>query len=70
MLQQLRRAIAVTIVRGMVEHKLRRIHYQRVRKEAMKYVAESNHSDNKYKPSKRGRASWYSQNIHKGYGGF
>ena len=57
MLQQFRRAISVTIVRRKAEHKLKRIHYLRASKEATKYVAESNHSDNKYKPSERGRAS-------------
>ena len=70
LLQQFRRAIAVTIVRGMAEHKLRRIHYLRPSREAARHVAQSNHSDNKYKPSEGGRASWYNRNTHQGYGGF
>ena len=71
MLQQFRRAVSVTIVKGMAEHKLRRLHYLRPTRAAAKYVAESesNHSDNKYKPSERGRAAWYNRNTHEGYGG-
>ena len=70
LLQQFRRAICVTVVRGMAEHKLRRIHYLRPSREAAKHAAESNHSKNRYKPSERGRASWYKQNTHEGYGGY
>ena len=60
----------MTAVRGMAEHKLRRIHYLRPSREAAKHAAESNLSKNRFKPSERGRASWYNQNTHEGYGGY
>ena len=64
LLQQFRRAISVTVVRGMAEHKLRRIHYLRPSREAAKHAAESNHSKNRYKPSERGRAGLMVQAEH------
>ena len=70
LLKQFRRVISSTVVRGMAEHKLRRIHYLRPSREAARHAAESNHSKNRYKSSERGRASWYNQNTHEGYGGY
>jgi len=41
---QFRRALGVTIVRDMANHKLSRLHYVRATPEDAKYTAETNHS--------------------------
>ena len=47
MLSQFRRALGVTIVRDMANHKLSRLHYVRATAEDAKNTAEANHSDNR-----------------------
>ena len=49
MLQQFRRALGVTVVRGMAKHKLSRLHYVRGTAEEAKYTAEANHSNNRWR---------------------
>ena len=44
MLQQFRRALGVTVVRGMAKHKLSHLHYVRGTAEEAKYTAEANHT--------------------------
>ena len=70
MLQQFRRAIGVGIVRGQAKHKLARLHYVRETAAEAADVCKQNHSDNRWKPSQNGRASWYSQHVPEGYGTF
>ena len=69
MLQQFRRIIGVGIVRGQEKHKLARLHYVRETAAEAAAVCKSHHSDNRWKPSQNGRASWYSQHVPEGYGG-
>ena len=70
MLQQFKRAISVAIVRGNAKHKLGRLHYVRATAAEAAAVCGANHSDNKWRPSQNGRASWYSQHTPEGYGTF
>ena len=70
MLQQFRRAIRVGIVWGQAKHKLARLHYVRETAAEAADVCETHHSDNRWKPSQNGRASWYSQHVPEGYGTF
>ena len=65
-LQQFRRALGVTVVRGMANHKLSRLHYVRGTVEEAKYTAEANHSNNRWKAGQRG-SSWYSSHTPPGY---
>jgi len=66
MLQQFRRALGVTVVRGMAKHKLSRLHYVRGTAEEAKYTAEANHNNNRWKAGQRG-SSWYSSHTPPGY---
>ena len=70
MLQQFKRAIGVAIVRGNAKHKLGRLHYVRATPEEAAAVCRAHHSDNRWKPSQNGRASWYSDHVPEGYGTF
>ena len=70
MLQQFRRIVGVGIVRGQAKHKLARLHYVRETAAEAAAVCKSHHSDNRWKPSQNGRASWYSQHVPEGYGTF
>ena len=70
MLQQFRRVIGVGIVRGQAKHKLARLHYVRETAAEAADVCKTHHSDNRWKPSQNGRASWYSQHVPEGYGTF
>jgi hypothetical protein len=70
MLQQFRRAIGVKIVRGQAKHKLARLHYVRATAEEAAAACCAHHSDNRWKPSQNGRASWYSEHMPEGYGTF
>ena len=68
MLQQFRRAIGVAIVRGNAKHwKLGRLHYIRSTPEEAAAVCRAHHSDNRWKSSQNGRASWYSYHEPEGY---
>eukprot|EP00956_Cyclotella_meneghiniana_P007232 scaffold9876_cov77-Cyclotella_meneghiniana.AAC.4 len=58
MLQQLRRALGVIIVRGMANHKLSRLHYVQ---------ATANHSNNRWKAGNQRSSSWYSSHKPEGY---
>ena len=70
MLQQFICAIGVAIVRGYVQHKLARLHYVRATADEAAATYKAHHSDNKWKPGKRGRASWFSEHTPEGYGIF
>ena len=70
MLQQFRRAIGVAIVRGNVKHKLGGLHYVRETAQAAAYTAGAHHSENRWKPSQNGRASWYNEHTPMGYATF
>lgn len=67
---QFRRALGVSIVRDMANHKLSRLHYVRATAEDAKYTAEANHSDNRGWNYGRGRSGWYSKRTPGGYANF
>ena len=74
MLSQFRRALGVTIVRDMANHKLSRLHYVRATAEDAKNTAEANHSDNRGWNYGYGRSvgsgrrsGWYSKHTPGGY---
>ena len=69
MLQQFRRAIGVTIVRGNALLKMSRLHYVRGTPQEAKNVHQANMSSNKYRPGKRSH-SWYSEHAAPGYDTF
>ena len=70
MLQQFRRAIGCTIVRGNARLKLSRMHYLRATAEEAAATCRANHSDNKWKKHQHGRSSWFSQHTPDGYRNF
>ena len=67
---QFRRALGVSIVRDMANHKLSRLHYVRATAEDAKYTAEANHSDKKGWSCGSGRSGWYSKHTPGGYANF
>ena len=68
--QQFKRAVGVAVVRGNAKHKLGRLHYVRATPEEAAAVCRAHHSDNRWKPSQNGRASWYAEHVPEGYGTF
>ena len=69
LLQQFRRAIAVSIVRGNAALKMSRLHYVRGTPQEAKQTHQANMSKNKYRPGKRSY-SWYSEHAAPGYDSF
>ena len=68
---QFRRALGVSIVRDMANHKLSRLHYVRATAEDAKYTAEANHSDKRgWNYGNGGRSGWYSKHTPGGYANF
>ena len=67
---QFRRALGVSIVRDMANHKLSRLHYVRATAEDAKYTAEANHSDKRGWNYGSGRSGWYSKHTPGGYANF
>ena len=68
---QFRRAVGVTIVRDMANHKLSRLHYVRATEADAKNTAEANHSDNRgWNRGQQGRSGWYSQHTPGGYANY
>ena len=68
---QFRRAVGVTIVRDMANHKLSRLHYVRATAADAKNTAEANHSDNRgWNRGQQGRSRWYSQHTPGGYANY
>ena len=63
MLQQFRRAIGVAIARGNAKLKLGRLHYVRATAAEAAAACRAHHSDNRWKPSQNGRASWFSEHV-------
>ena len=71
MLSQFRRALGVTIVRDMANHKLSRLHYVRATAEDAKNTAEVNHSDNRgWNYNSGARSGWYSKHTPGGYANY
>ena len=70
MLNQFRRAIGCAIIRGQAQHKLGRLHYVRATAAEAASVCRANHSESSWKPSQRGRSSWYTANTPEGYSTF
>ena len=66
MLQQFRRAVALTVTRGNAYHKMTRLHYLRATSRQAREVVLANMSDNKYTPGKRDY-SWFAQHKAPGY---
>ena len=60
MLQQFRRAVALTVTCGNAYHKMTRLHYVRATPRQAKEVVLANLSNNKYTPGKRDY-SWFAQ---------
>ena len=68
---QFRRAVGVTIVRNMANHKLSRLHYVRATEADAKNTAEANHSDNRgWNRGQQGRSGWYSKHTPGGYANY
>jgi hypothetical protein len=68
---QFRRALGVTIVRDMANHKLSRLHYVRATAEDAKNTAEANHSDNRgWNYGSGTRSGWYSKHTPGGYANY
>ena len=63
MLQKFRWAIGVAIVWWNTQHRLVRLHYLRVMAEEAAATCKAHHIDNKWKPSQRGWASWFSEHT-------
>ena len=68
MLQQFRRAIGVSIARENAKLKLSRLHYVRATATEAADACKAHHSDNRWRPSQNGRASWFSEHVPEGYG--
>ena len=68
MLQQFRRAIGVAFVQGNAKLKLGWLHDVRATAEEAAAACKCHHSNNRWKPSQNGRASWYNQHTPEGYG--
>ena len=67
MLQQFRRAIAVTAANGHSQHILQRLHYVRGTEQEARDACRSHHSDNRWRPYQRGGYSWFNSHISEGY---
>ena len=71
MLQQFRRAIAVTAANGHSQHILQRLHYVRgTEQEASRDACRSHHSDNRWRPYQCGGYSWFNSHVSEGYAMF
>ena len=70
MLQQFRRAIAVTAANGHSQHILQRLHYVRGTEQEARDACRSHHSDNRWRPYQRGGYSWFNSHISEGYAMF
>ena len=70
MLQQFRRAIGVAIVRGNAMLKLSRLHYVRATAAEAAATCNAHHSNNRWNPRQKSRASWFAEHVPEGYGTF
>ena len=70
MLQQFRRAIAVTAANGHSQHILQRLHYVRGTEQEARDACRSHHSDNRWRPYQRGGYSWFNSHVSEGYAMF
>ena len=65
------RALGVTFVRDMANHKLSRLHYVLATAGDARNTAEANHSDNRgWNCSSRRRSGWYSKHTPGGYANY
>ena len=65
MLQQIRRAIGVDIVSGHVKQKLGRLHHVRETAEEAARTCKTHYSNNRWKPSQKGRTYWFREHTQK-----
>ena len=70
MLQQFKRAIAVTTVNGHGSHILSRLHYVRDTLREAFETCHTNHSNNRWTPDQQNRASWFCKHTSDGYAMF
>jgi hypothetical protein len=70
MLQQFRRAIAVTAANGHSQHILQLLHYVRGTEQEARDACRSHHSDNRWRPYQCGGYSWFNSHVSEGYAMF
>ena len=70
MLQQFRRAIAVTAANGHSQYILQRLHDVRGTEQEARDACRSHHSDNRWRPYKHGGYSWFNSHVSEGYAMF
>ena len=70
MLQQFKRAIGISIIRGQAKLRLSRLHYVRETVAEAADVCKQNHSEKRWNPNQNGHSSWFSEHCPAGYGTF
>ena len=70
MLQQFRRAIGISIIRGQAKLRLSRLHYVRETVAEAADICKQNHSERRWNPNHNGHSSWFSEHCPEGYGTF
>ena len=70
MLQQFRRAIGISIIRGQAKLRLSRLHYVRETVAEAADVCKQNHSERRWNPNQSGHSSWFSEHCPEGYRDF
>ena len=71
LLQQFRRAVGISAVRGNAQLKLTRLHYVRGTAAEARATCNANHSDFRSNPGYSGAgARWYSDHVPEGYSTF
>ena len=67
MLQQFKRDLNVSLVRGMALHKLGRVHYVRWTAGEAWNAANANHAKGRWHPGERSYGGWFSEHVPEGY---